>query len=486
MDKAQLDKISAEAYRSRVFKEQQVAAIARVRPDVFQQFVLRDEANGSAIALSNAHKDWQPLISRHDRLVIWSHVEAAKSQAISISRVLWELGNNRRLRCCVLSNTHGQATKLVRTIANHIEHNERLRQIWRDLKPHEPWTDSAITINRDTEGVKDPSVQAAGVHGSLLGARLDFVVIDDILDFENTRTPEARQKVWDWFQATVMGRLTEKARVVAVGTAFHPDDLMHRLAKQPGWVSRKYPVLNPDNTSTWPERWSEERISRRRAELGPLEFSRQMMCQAYDDSEARFKKEWIDAALLRGATKDWGYALSSIPMGSRVFTGVDLAVQQHSAADFTVLMTVIFHPNGDREILDIQRGKWSGPDIVNKIADTHKRYQGIMIVENNAAQKYLEQYTRDKGIPVRGFTTGRNKANPDFGVESLAAEMAAGKWIFPNRTGVSKELDAFLTELLHYDPSSHTGDTVMACWLAREGARMTQPKAQVGRLNLFR
>lgn len=484
MDKTQLDKISAEAHRAVLFKKQQVAAIARLRPDVFQQFILRDETSGSAIKLSPSHKEWHPLISKHDRLVLWSHVEAAKSQAISISRVLWELGNNRRLRCCVLSNTHGQAVKLVRAIANHIESNDRLHQVWRDFKPHVPWTDSAITIARG-EGVKDPSVQAMGMHGALLGARLDLVVVDDVLDYENTRTPEARQKTWDWFQSTVMGRLTEKARVIVVGTAFHPEDLLHRLAAQPGWVSKRYPVVSEAGEPQWPERWSLERVDRKRLELGPLEFSRQMLCLAYDDSAARFKKEWIDACLARGKDKEWGYALASVPLGCKVFTGVDLAVQQHAAADHTVLFTVLFYQNGDREILDIQRGKWSGPDIVTRIADTHKRYQGIIIVENNAAQKYLEQYTRDQGIPVRGFTTGRNKANPDFGVESLAAEMSSGKWIFPCRGGISRELGVFMSELLQYDPASHTGDTIMGCWFAREGARMSQPKAQQGRLNLL-
>lgn len=472
---------AAEAVR---FQEQTAAGIARLRPDVFQQFVIRDEATGGPIVLSSTHRAWHKLATEHDRLAIWAHIEAGKSVSLSIARALWEIGNDPTLRVAILSNTHAQATKLVRAVARHVTTNERVKRVFPDLKPDEPWTDSAFTVVRRTAS-KDPTVQAIGVHGSILGARIDLLIVDDILDFENCRTPDARQKLFEWMQSTVMGRLTSRGRVIVVGTAFHPDDLLHRLAMTPGWKAVRYPVIDSEGTPRWPERWSKERIEKKRLELGPLEFARQMLCVARDDSEARFKKEWIDLCLDRGKSKTMAYALESVPVGCRVYTGVDLAVQQHASSDYTVLVTALFAPNGDRELLDIQRGKWAGPDIVKRIVETHRRYQGIIIVENNSAQTYLEQYTRQQGIPVKGFTTGRNKAHPEFGVESLAAELAGGQWIFPCARGHTKELDVLIAELLHYDPAAHTGDTVMAMWLCREGSRMVAPKAEMGRLNLL-
>jgi len=65
---------------------------------------------------------------------------------------------------------------------------------------------------------------------------------------------------------------------------------------------------------------------------------------------------------------------------------------------------------------------------------------------------------------VRPFTTGRNKVHPEFGIESLAAEMAAGKWIIPNRDGkMHSEVEALINEMLYYDPKAHTGDRLMSC-----------------------
>jgi hypothetical protein len=220
--------------------------------------------------------------------------------------------------------------------------------------------------------------------------------------------------------------------------------------------------------------------------LSPIEFARQLLCVARDDSEARFKREWIDKSLLRGFDKRPVNALERIPPGCSVYTGVDLAVKQHAAADMTVFFTILAHPNGDREVLNIEAGRWAGPDIVQRVIDTHRRYSSIVIVEDNAAQAFISQFTKNvSAVPVVSFTTtSKNKHSPEFGVESLAAEMNNGKWIIPSEGGVSKEIQEWIDEMLYYQPSAHTGDRLMACWFAREAARQVRPKAQRGFLDL--
>jgi hypothetical protein len=218
-----------------------------------------------------------------------------------------------------------------------------------------------------------------------------------------------------------------------------------------------------------------------------MEFARQMLCVARDDSASRFKREWIDKAVARGRELGATHGLNAVPPGCKTYTGVDLAVQQHDAADLTVLFTIMVYPNGDRQVMECLSGRWSGPDIVSRIADAHYRWQSIAIVENNAAQDFIIQFARaTSAVPVRAFTTGRNKAHPEFGVESLAAEMAAGKWIVPSAGGrPSPEVEAWIQELLFYDPAAHTGDRVMASWFAREGARMGVQRVEQGRVDLM-
>src|SRR6185369_8075644 len=151
--------------------------------------------------------------------------------------------------------------------------------------------------------------------GALVGGRVDRLIVDDILDLESTQTEAARKKVEDWVRASALTRLTKKARVIVVGTAWHPKDLLHTLSRQPGWRWVRFPVLDKNGRSTWPEAWSAERIEAKRAELGPTEFARNMLCKARDDGEARFRQEWIDAALDRGEGLQLLQELLEVPVG---------------------------------------------------------------------------------------------------------------------------------------------------------------------------
>ncbi len=400
---------------------------------------------------------------------------------VSVLRTLWELGNDPNLRFLMLSNTKGQSRKIAATIKTFIEQSSELRDVFPHLQPGSPWGEYAFSVKRNTIA-KDPSIQTAGVHGNVLGARLDRVVIDDILDWENTRTDEQRKGVIDWVASTVFGRLVDHARVAIVGNAYHPHDMMHWLAKQAGWTAVRYPVIDPTTgLPRWPERWSLERIERKAAELGPLEAARQLMCQTRDEGTSRFKREWVETCLRLGEGIGLSSGLAQLPPGYRTYTGVDLAIQQKDDADLTVLTTIAVDPQGVRTILNVDAGRWSGPDIVAKIHTAHIRYQSVVIVENNAAQDFIIQFARPgAATPIIPFTTGRNKAHPEFGIESLAAEMAGGKWRFPNQRSVMHpEVSALVDEMLFYTPAAHTGDRLMSLWFAREGVRLGSRTVEV-------
>ncbi len=298
-------------------------------------------------------------------------------------------------------------------------------------------------------------------------------MLDDVLDYENTATEDGRKGLIEWYQSSVGGRIVDGGRARGVGTAFHPQDILHHFARQ-GWAAYKYPVVDADGHPRWPERWSMQRIAEKVRDLGPIEAARQLMCEARDDATARFKREWIEIALRLGDGTSLASALQVLPRGYRTYTGVDLAVQQKDANDLTCLFDIAVDPYGNRSVLSIESGRWGGPEIVLKINQHHQRYQSIVVVENNAAQDFIVQFARaGSAVPIIPFTTGRNKAHPEFGIEGLAAEMAQGKWRIPNRGGVMHpEAQAWVDEMLYYNPATHTGDRLMASWFAREGCRL--------------
>lgn len=447
-----------------------VARRAREDVNVFCEFVLRDEETNAPVVQAPMHVAWHRLLDEQTQTLIWAHVEGGKTSQIGIGRTLFELGRDPSLRWLILGNTSTGAKKIARVLRAYIENSDELHEVFPDLRPGEPWGEQAFNVLRSSKA-KDPSVQTAGVHGDILGSRLDRVLADDILDFENTRTQSARLDLIHWWP-TIVGRMTSRGRIRITGNAFHPEDLYHHLAKQPGWNAYRYPVHH-EGVPRWPERWPWPRIEQKARELGPLEAQRQLMCVARDDSTARFPRAALDLALRLGEGTDLCSALAVVPRGYKTYTGIDLAVQQKDTSHSTCLFSIAVDPYGVRSLLNIEAGKWSGPIIVGKIIEAHRRFQSICWVENNQAQDFIRQFVNaSETIPIHGFTTGRSKAHPEFGVEGIATEMTQGKWKIPNRGGkCHPEVQKFVDECLFYSPEAHTGDRLMAAYFAREGAR---------------
>lgn len=478
-----------------------LAEAARRDPVVFNQFVLRDDETNGSIETASMHRRWHDLITAHSRVVIWSATETGKTNSISIGRVLYELGRNPRKRIVILSDTSTQAAKIVGAIKRYIETSEELHLVFPKLKPGVVWRHDAITVERDTIG-KDFSVQAVGYGGAVNGARADLIIIDDLLGPDNTGTPAAREKVWKWLKAIIHGRLTAKAKLVIVGTAWHPDDVMHRYSRQVNFVFERFPIIDERGNLAWESRWSRERVEESRIDLGPIEYARQKLCIARNDNIAVFKSETVEVALRMGDGRSTCHTLHTIPNGYRTFTGVDLAVSEASDADETALFSMAIDTRGVRHPLCIEAGRWRGAAIVDRIYDHYARYGGIVVVENNAAQDFIRQWALERGaLPIIGYTTGRQKADPTFGVESLAVEMAAGKWAIPNRGGrlygasnddvdakcfIDPELKKWIDEMLFYSKGRHTGDRLMASWLAREGERLGNAATESGHLDTIR
>ncbi len=455
--------------------------LARKSVNHFCEFVLKDEETGKGIKQAAIHETWQKLCDEQDFLLIWAHIESGKTQQLAIARTLWDLGNDPALRFLIISNTHTQAIKLGRLIRQYIEQSKELQEVFPNLKPGTPWGDAAFSVQRTTFA-KDPSVQLTGIHGSVLGSRVDRILLDDVLDYENCKTQTSRDDVISWYKSTPAGRLVGGGKTRCIGTAFHPQDLLHHFAKTPGWLALRYPVIDPETREPrWKERWSKERILAKRLSLGSVEFTRQMLCEARDDETAKFKREWVERCLKNGEGKQPNsVGLKIVPRGYSIYTGVDLAVQQKDSADLTVLFTIAVDPMGTRHVLACESGRWAGPEIVSRIIDVHHRYQSIVIVENNAAQDFILQFTRHRSaVPLKAFTTGRQKAHPEFGIEGIATEMENGKWSIPNQDGVcNPEIQHWIDEMLYYDPKGHTGDRLLDSWFAREGIVKSNQRAE--------
>ncbi|MBA60064.1 MAG: hypothetical protein CMQ40_12955, partial [Gammaproteobacteria bacterium] len=315
-------------------------------------------------------------------------------------------------------------------------------------------------------------------YGKILGSRLDLIVIDDISNLENTLTEHSREKMWEWVSGEVLSRLPTdtSGRVWAVGHVWHREDVMHRLSRIPSYHTIKYSAFQPSDDGESevpliPEMWTVDGLKRREQELGRLAPNMlRNIIPAYD--EARIRQSSIEKCLARG--RGLSLAPHWNPADSPTFTGVDLSVATSDRGDLACLFTITILPDGSRRILDIRSGRWTGPQILEELLDVHRNFGSIVMVENNAAQDYLVQFAGHLAtVPLRRHTTGSNKHSLAFGIESLGTEMDQARWIIPCDANLvpGEEIARWIRECQAYIPTEHTGDRLMASWIARECAR---------------
>ena len=418
----------------------------------------------SKISVAPFHLAWAKNFEEELRVLQLAAMEHGKTSLL-LAFVLWTLGRNRDARIAVVFATHSQATRLLSAIREHIQQNAQLREVFPGLKPasgaRSKWADDQIVIERSIAS-KDPSVIALGLFGPVLGARLDLVVADDLVTFENSLTQTQRAKVSGWFRSTLVGRVVADGKILCVGTPWHPDDVLGELERSGEYVVRRDPALTENGEPLWPEVWPMERLEQRRREVGEIEFSRTMLLRVISDATSRFRANWFEHAFRAAA--DLGIALVAEYDGPwPTFTGVDLGVGQQIHHDESAIVTIAVMPDKRRVLLNVEAGRWQAPELVARIKSTQQRYRSKVRVESNAAQAYIAQFLAAEGVRVEAHATTKAK---HLGIETLAVEVERGSWIIPE----SPASCALVREMISYSPVGHSGDRLMALWLAREAA----------------
>lgn len=515
---------------------------ARADINVFYSMVIRHELTKARLEPAPHQRLLFSFVIHHHKAVVRMPVTTGKTFSMG-ALALWLLGNDITQRGAIVSASQAQSRKVLSMVADYITEpalNPPLIVVfpWLQKSPRarDPWTQTQITVDRDP-GIRDPSLTAVGFDGKIGGSRLAFFVADDLLDDTNTYNEEVRAATESKFDARLMSRLDPvAARAVVTNTPWDRKDLTYHLETEsmwptltmdiygnircsncdPGWLAgeateyirpserrvgdqfdwyrlRAHDPDTDEEVPLWPERISLETINEIRYGRGgrggllPREFARLYLCDPLADDARRCEAAWIEACKRRGL----GMELVERYDGEHpTYTAIDPAVGRKKRNDQTIFFTFEVQPDDSRRILQIEAGRMSGPEIIERMLSHQKRYQSQMWVENNAAQDFLLQFAQEKSktLHVHAHTTGRqNKWDRDWGVESIFTEMQRGAWIIPcDEAGrCHPQVQRFCDDLQYYQPPpAHTGDYLMAAWIGREAARRSSaqdPPPKTGR-----
>lgn len=470
-------------------------------------------------------KDWCGILGNHEnkQIVVAAPRGHSKTTEFSINYPLWEIARNRNVRILLVSAADSQSKSFLREIKGRIERDNAYIDFAGQLQPKKPekWSDQEIIVDRDRTDLKDPTITTVSVEGTILSKRADIIICDDLLNFENSRTPEARQKIWDWFMLTLLPVLEPKTgRIVVAGTVWQVGDLMMTLLSDPTFDYRKRyqaiieePATGSPEEKLWQE-WcdlytAEEEGNKQRAAAFLEEHREQMyanvkvlwpervgyeelyilrykdayaFARAYQNDPAsrpsqKIKREWIERALQRGVK----LKLQNEPHLKQEYIaltteGLDLAISQETAADDTCLLTldkIQYDWEGNKKgayiIRQIERGKKT-PGETRALVTTSfyaMKPHGIR-VETVQYQEAMERDLNDSGITIRGHRTGSEKWDSAVGVNSIGLLLEHDMLILPSdpHDARTKDLIGKLVAGMIQFPEGHTDDSLMALWFA--------------------
>lgn len=434
---------------------------------------MKDERTNEYIELQDFQIEWCELLANEKRLVLFAPISSGKTPIVSIAYPIWNLGRNPNLICAIVSNTALQASKFLQSIKDYIIRDPDVCELFPELKPQmeqtnpnrpEKWTDYAIIVKRDTIS-KDFSVQALGVRGPLMGAKIDLLIFDDVLDQENTESDTEREKTIRWHDSTAKSRLINESQEVVVGTAWHNSDLLHYLGNKPEYKIVKYSVEESDKElgyrlASWPSRWQKLEEEKRH---NIREYNRQRRSRVAAEESQDFL-EYVEKAIDKNASK-------LISDSFIKFTGVDLSTKKRAG---TTIVDIAVS-SSLKIVLDVEYGAWPADKKAEHIWAHYAAHKPrVVAVEDNAMQEDSIDWMIASGyrdVPFSGFTTTGPKKSA--GLTTLSIEFRNSLWRIAAPhfdESCSCNWCHFIKEIKYY-PDYPTSDGLMALLFANEAAR---------------
>jgi hypothetical protein len=492
--------------------------IERARTDVntFVELCARnDQEDGSPPFVQQwFHREWQEKWSNEPIVVIHGATGFGKTEQI-LFHLLWRMGRKPGIRILLLGKQQENARRLLRKIRRQIEANPMVRAVFPELVPGLPWTDDRLRLAGAGIDTTTDTVETYGLDSSPLGTRADIVLADDVVDFENSLTEYQRKKLISFLDQSIRTRMTTHGQFFMLANAWHEDDAAFDYSKRAGVWYKAYPAANDSGELLWPAFRPQAWLDKQRASTPLASFERMYLCRPRSDSTRIFQGPWFALARKLGAgvqpirrvaqafdrqgalIDPAKIHLMGVMMATRmrVVIGVDLATgksEKKRKSDLTVFFVLGIHPDGRRQVLWIEKGRWSADVTLERLRALDQRYQPeLFVVEDNGAQVFLSQFARAAGLetPIFDFSTNAQKWHESLGIEGIGVEMRAGRWIIPapaendNESEYrgrleAEELEAYLairdwsSHLLDFSRVGHTADDVMAGYFAKQGALM--------------
>lgn len=394
---------------------------------------------------------------------------------------------------------------------------------------------------------KEASFVSYGQKSGFLGGRYNLVIWDDVVTDANARTPIQQAELARWWKSTAESRLEPGGVLILMGQRMGAHDLYRHVLDIKDIsdaldddeydiesLPRKYTHIvfpahddtnckggdskhkdhNPDTAKPWPKGCllDPKRVTYK--DLRVIEFNDpKTYATVYQQRDTDAGSVLVNPLWIKGGEDastgifypgcwDTERHLGELPqnLAGDIYSVVTI---DPSPSQYWGCIWWLYQVDTDfHHLIDLERKKMTAPLFLDYNHAT-RTYSGIaenwwqqskeagkpithIIVESNAAQKFILQYEHAKqwsmlrGVDLVSHDTKHfNKADKNFGVEALAPHYRHGKVRLPGHWVTRKPVLALYDEVTRY-PDSATDDLVMSHWfLLWQAPRLFVPKMTV-------
>jgi len=340
---------------------------------------------------------------------------------------LWALTRDPTSTHLYISSTAALAEAQLRAIKDMME-SPIYSKYWptmihRDVKKRAKWTNDQILVDhpsRKDELVRDPSIKAVGLTGSITGFHANYMWLDDMVEPNNAYTETGRADVRARY-SQLASIETTGSRSIVVGTKYHPADLYTDLRDmvepilddnddvvgERNVYEFKIEVVEEDGVFLWPREaradgklygFNAKELARKKAKyLDKTQFFAQYYQETNHADSQRLTYsnfQYYDVKFLSKSFGSWKFKGNNL----NVYASIDFAFTLNKRSDFTAIVVIGVDSDNNIYILDIDRFKTDKiQTLYEKIADLHSRWNFRKLrAEVNGAQGMIAKDLKDR------------------------------------------------------------------------------------------
>ena len=402
----------------------------------------------------------------------------SKSTMVSQLFALYCLITNIKKYELIVMDSIDQAYPMLEAIKAELEFNHRIATDFPEIAGVGRVWQSGTIVTR-----LDQKVQVAGSGKKLRGLRHgayrpDLVVLDDIENDEQVRSPEQRDKLHNWLKKTVLplGAADTKLDIIYIGTILHYDSVLNRTLSSKAWRTAHFKAViqMPDDMTLW-DKWENLYLSEGEEVADAFYLSHKdemdkgskvswqarpildLMKIRARDGHATFDSEYQndpvsgDDAIFANAIQYW----SELPDDLVYFGALDPSMGKAGASrDPSAILVGGYHRESGRLYVIEAQVKKRLPDlIIEDVIRLHSQY-GCMrwFVETVQFQEFLKdelvKRSAQRGNPVPAQAI---KPNTDkmLRIESLQPHIANGLIL------LHRSQTTLIAQLRHFPKADH-------------------------------